>query len=59
MRRSKKILLFALLLALVAGIVWHWQTVNGPVYHGRHVSEWVDEALRLNPGTNAPAPCRE
>ena len=55
MRRSKKILLCSLLLALIAALAWHWQAVSGPVYHGRHVSEWVDEALQANPGTNAPA----
>ncbi|HSY17343.1 MAG TPA: hypothetical protein VK815_03375 [Candidatus Acidoferrales bacterium] len=55
MRRPKKILLCSLLLVLAAGIIWHWEAASGPIYHGRRVSEWVDEALRLNPGTNAPA----
>jgi len=53
MRRSKKILVCSLLLALVAALAWYWQAASGPLYHGRHVSDWVDEALQANPGTNA------
>jgi len=56
MRRHKKLLISSALLALfLAGIAWHWQAARGPVYEGRHIADWVDEALAGNPGTNAPA----
>lgn len=55
MRRHKKLLIGSALLVLIAGFAWHWQVARGPVYKGRHIADWVDEALSDHPGTNAPA----
>ena len=35
-----------MLLVLAIGLVLHRQAVRGPLYEGRHIADWVDEALR-------------
>jgi hypothetical protein len=51
-RRRTKIVLLLLVLAGVAYLV-HWEFSRGPIYEGRHVAEWVADALSQDSGMTA------
>ena len=42
-----------MLLVLAIGLALHRQAVRGPLYEGRHIADWVDEALREDGGKEA------